>query len=225
MTATIDEARVHVTAGGVFLEGNLAVPAEARGVVLFAHGSGSGRHSPRNRFVAEQLWAADLGTLLIDLLTESEEEEERYTRHLRFDIDLLAGRLAGATDWLGGDPRTAGLPVGYFGASTGGGAALVAAARQPDRVAAVVSRGGRPDLAGDALPQVTAPTLLIVGGNDEPVIELNEWALARLGSRTKELVLVPEASHLFEEPGALGEVARRAADWFTRHLGGAYRTE
>lgn len=217
-TRTLTEESVRVTAGRVDLEGNLTVPDRPRGVVLFAHGSGSGRHSPRNRFVAEHLVNAGLSTLLIDLLTEAEEWEEMYTRHLRFDVGLLADRLAGATDWLAADPRTARLSVGYFGASTGGGAALVAAARRPGRVAAVVSRGGRPDLAGNALPRVTAPTLLIVGGDDEPVIEMNEWALARLGSPAKQLVIVPGASHLFEEPGKLEEVARLAADWFTRYL-------
>lgn len=217
-TTAIDDAPVRVDAGSVTLEGNLSVPADARGVVLFAHGSGSSRHSARNRFVARQLVAAGVGTLLIDLLTEDEERAEQYTRHLRFDIPLLAGRLAGATDWLAADPRTAALPVGYFGASTGGGAALVAAAERADRVAAVVSRGGRPDLAGDALGRVKAPTLLIVGGDDEPVVGMNEWALARLGSPVKELRIVPGASHLFEEPGTLEEVARLAADWFARHL-------
>lgn len=215
---TIDEAAVRVSAGGVTLDGNLTLPDAATGVVLFAHGSGSSRFSRRNRFVAEQLWAAGLGTLLIDLLTADEEQAERFTRHLRFDIGLLANRLAAATDWLAADPRTAHLPVGYFGASTGGGAALVAAAAMPGRVAAVVSRGGRPDLAGDALPRVTAPTLLIVGGDDEPVVGMNRWALARLGSPVKELVVVPGATHLFEEPGTLDEVARLAADWFARHL-------
>jgi putative phosphoribosyl transferase len=214
----IDEAPVRIGAGRVALEGNLTVPDGARGVVLFAHGSGSGRHSPRNRFVAEQLVSAGVGTLLFDLLTEEEERAEMYTRHLRFDIGLLAGRLVGATDWLAADARTAALSVGYFGASTGGGAALVAAAERPERVAAVVSRGGRPDLAGDALPRVTAPTLLIVGGNDEPVIEMNQWALERLGSPAKRLEIVPGASHLFEERGTLEEVARLAADWFTRYL-------
>jgi pimeloyl-ACP methyl ester carboxylesterase len=159
-----------------------------------------------------------LATLLVDLLAEEEEAVDRYTAHLRFDIGLLADRLVGATDWLTEDPRTAGLSVGYFGASTGGGAALVAATTRPDRVGAVVSRGGRPDLAGDALRAVRAPTLLIVGGDDEPVIGMNEEALARLGAPVKRLVIVPGASHLFEEPGKLEEVARLAADWFTRHL-------
>src|SRR6516164_6098637 len=216
-TTTVEEP-VRVAAGPVALEGNLGVPEGARGVVLFAHGSGSGRHSPRNRFVARQLRAANLATLLLDLLTEEEEAEDRHTAHLRFDIGLLADRLIGATRWLAEQPQTAGLSVGYFGASTGGGAALVAAARCADRIQAVVSRGGRPDLAGEALPAVRAPTLLIVGGDDEPVIGLNEQALARLGAPVKQLVIVPGASHLFEESGKLEEVARLAADWFTRYL-------
>ena len=212
------EETVRVATGRVTLEGNLGLPANAGGVVLFAHGSGSGRHSPRNRYVAERLRAAGLGTLLIDLLTEREEAIDAHTAHLRFDIGLLADRLVGAIDWLAADRRTAGLPIGLFGASTGGGAALVAAAQRPDRVAAVVSRGGRPDLAGAALPTVRTPTLLIVGGDDDVVITLNEQALARLGSAVKELVIVPGATHLFEEPGKLEEVARLAADWFARHL-------
>lgn len=213
------EQSVRVAAGPVTLEGNLNIPERAKGVVLFAHGSGSGRHSPRNRFVAAHLGAAGLATLLVDLLTEEEEVADRHTGHLRFDIGLLADRLVGATEWLAEDSRTATLPVGYFGASTGGGAALVAAARCPERVAAVVSRGGRPDLAGEALPKAKAPTLLIVGGDDVPVIGMNEEALARLAAPVKELSIVPGASHLFEEPGTLEEVARLAADWFTRHLG------
>ena len=219
-SATIDEHSVHVNAGSVVLQGSLAVPDQPRGVVLFAHGSGSGRRSPRNQFVARELQSAGLATLLIDLLTEEEEQAERYTRHLRFDIGLLAGRLIGATDWLASEPSTANLSVGYFGASTGGGAALVAAAERRDQVAAVVSRGGRPDLAGAALPLVLAPTLLIVGGNDERVIEMNDWALARLGSSIKRLEIVPEATHLFEERGTLEEVARLATDWFTRYFPG-----
>ena len=217
-TSNAVEEQVRVESGPVTLMGNLGIPEGARGAVLFAHGSGSGRHSPRNRFVARQLRAAGLATLLLDLLSEDEEAMDRYTAHLRFDIGLLAERLIGATDWLAEDSRTAGLSVGYFGASTGGGAALVAAARRPDRIGAVVSRGGRPDLAGDALPAVRAPTLLIVGGDDEPVISLNEEALARLAAPVKKLVIVPGASHLFEESGKLEEVARLAADWFTRHL-------
>lgn len=225
MSRTLDrtdsEQSVRVPAGSVTLDGNLGLPAGAAGIVLFAHGSGSGRHSPRNRFVAGQLRQAGLGTLLIDLLTEAEERVDARTAHLRFDIGLLADRLVGAIDWLGREPRTAGLPVGLFGASTGGGAALVAAARRPDRVAAVVSRGGRPDLADGALPTVRTPTLLLVGGDDDVVITLNEQALRRLGSPVKELVVIPGASHLFEEPGKLEEVARRAADWFARHLSAA----
>src|SRR5262245_19430558 len=205
------EHPVRVAAGPVTLEGNLAIPEGARGVVLFAHGSGSGRHSPRNRFVARALREAGLATLLIDLLTEQEEAVDRSTAHLRFDIGLLADRLGGATDWLTDDPQTAGLSVGYFGASTGGGAALVAAVRRPTVVGAVVSRGGRPDLAGEALPAVLAPTLLIVGSDDEPVIGLNEDALQQLGAPVKKLVIIPGAGHLFEEPGKLEEVARLAA--------------
>jgi dienelactone hydrolase len=218
MASAIEEVPVRVSAGRVALEGNLLVPEGARGVVLFAHGSGSGRHSPRNRFVAQQLAASGLASLLIDLLTEEEERAERFTRHLRFDIGLLAGRLVAATDWLADDARTSALAVGYFGASTGGGAALVAAAERPNQVAAVVSRGGRPDLAGDALPRVRAPTLLIVGGDDQPVIGMNEWALVRIGSPVKRLEIVPGASHLFEEPGKLEQVAQLASDWFTRYL-------
>jgi dienelactone hydrolase len=211
------ERLVRVPAGPVTVEGNLGVPDGARGVVLFAHGSGSGRHSSRNRYVARALRDAGLGTLLIDLLTAEEEAVDRHTAHLRFDIGLLAERLVGATDWLASQPETANLAVGYFGASTGAAAALVAAAERP-AVAAVVSRGGRPDLAGDALPRVRAPTLLIVGGADVPVIGLNRQALDRLGSADKQLVIVPGAGHLFEEPGALEEVARLAAEWFARHL-------
>jgi pimeloyl-ACP methyl ester carboxylesterase len=211
-----EEVRIQI--GPVGLAGNLTVPPDPRGLVLFAHGSGSGRHSSRNRFVATVLQEASLGTLLFDLLTEKEEAIDRYTAHLRFDISLLADRLVGATDWLADESRTSGLSVGYFGASTGGGAALVAASQRSDLVSAVVSRGGRPDLAGESLPAVRAPTLLIVGGDDDPVIGLNEEALARLGSTEKELVIVPGASHLFEEPGKLDVVARLAADWFTYYL-------
>jgi dienelactone hydrolase len=216
-----EELSVQVPAGRVTLEGDLGLPATAhttRGVVLFAHGSGSSRFSSRNRFVAGQLRKAGLATLLIDLLTADEEAVDVHTAHLRFDIGLLAERLVHATHWLTRHPKTADLPVGHFGASTGGGAALVAAAQLPDEVRAVVSRGGRPDLAGEALPRVSAPTLLIVGGHDLPVIEMNQKALARLGAAEKELVIVPGATHLFEEPGALEEVARLAADWFGRHL-------
>jgi len=213
-----DQDTVQVEAGRVKLEGNLVVPERTRGVVLFAHGSGSGRHSPRNRFVAGQLNSAGLATLLVDLLTEQEEAVDQYTARLRFDIGLLAERLMGATDWLARNEETAGLPVGYFGASTGGGAALVAAARLANQVGAVVSRGGRPDLAGDALPAVRCPTLLIVGGDDAVVIGLNQGALAQLGAKVKELQIVPGASHLFEEPGKLEEVAGLATAWFGKYL-------
>jgi dienelactone hydrolase len=215
-----DDARertVQVEAGSATLEGTLAVPNGARGVVLFAHGSGSSRHSPRNRYVARTLHARGIGTLLVDLLTEAEEAVDVRTRHLRFDIGLLADRLVGALRWLEAEPSTRALPVGLFGASTGGGAALVAAARLADRVGAVVSRGGRPDLAGDELPNVRCPTLLIVGGHDEPVIELNERAMARMVAPVR-LEIVPGATHLFEEPGALEEVARLAGEWFATHL-------
>jgi dienelactone hydrolase len=209
----------------VTLDGDLVLPEAARGVVLFAHGSGSSRHSPRNRRVARVLNEAKLATLLIDLLTPEEEAIDLRTAHLRFDIGLLADRLVGVTDWLTQNADTRHLRVGYFGASTGAGAALVAAAERPDVVGAVVSRGGRPDLAGPALEQVRAPTLLIVGGDDLPVIELNRAALEQLRCE-KRLVIVPGATHLFEEPGALDEVARLAREWFERHLmpAGAHAT-
>lgn len=213
----MDEREVRVWVGSVILEGNLDIPESARGVVLFAHGSGSGRHSPRNRYVAEELQQAGLGTLLIDLLTSEEEEIDLRTRHLRFDIGMLAERLVGGTDWLAQNPDTQSLRVGYFGASTGAGAALVAAAERPNAVGAVVSRGGRPDLAREDLPRVVAPTLLIVGGEDHPVIGMNREAMAQLRVE-KELKIVPGATHLFEEPGALEDVARLAAGWFSRYL-------
>jgi putative phosphoribosyl transferase len=212
-----DERLVRVAAGLATLEGNLSLPEGARGVVLFAHGSGSSRHSPRNRHVARLLNEAKLATLLIDLLTSDEEAIDQWTAHLRFDIGLLAERLVRVTDWLTQRPDTRDLRVGYFGASTGAAAALVAAAERPQVVGAVVSRGGRPDLAGPALARVQAPTLLIVGGNDFQVIELNRAALAQLRCE-KQLVIVPGATHLFEEPGALDEVARLAREWFEHHL-------
>jgi putative phosphoribosyl transferase len=214
----MEEREVRVPVASVTLEGNLGVPEGARGVVLFAHGSGSGRHSPRNRYVAQELRQAGLATLLVDLLTPEEEEVDLRTRHLRFDIGLLAERLAGATDWLKREPNTRNLCVGYFGASTGAGAALVAAAERPEEVGAIVSRGGRPDLAGEALPRARAPTLLIVGENDVPVIEMNREAMERLRVE-KELKIVSGATHLFEEPGALEEVTRLASDWFVGYLG------
>ena len=205
------------------LDGNLTLPASPIGVVLFAHGSGSSRHSPRNRYVARLLNEAKLATLLIDLLTLDEEVIDARTAQLRFDIDLLAERLVDATDWLTQFPDTKHLRIGYFGASTGAAAALVAAAVRPDVVGAVVSRGGRPDLAGAALTRVKAPTLLIVGEDDIQVIELNRQALAQLRCE-KQLVIVPGATHLFEEPGALDVVAQLARDWFQRHLIAGART-
>jgi putative phosphoribosyl transferase len=212
-----EDRLVQVPVGRVALEGNLRLPERAGGVVLFAHGSGSSRHSPRNRYVARMLNEANLATLLLDLLTPEEEAVDARTAHLRFDIGLLTERLIGATDWLTKHPDTRHLRVGYFGASTGAGAALVAAAERPDAVGAVVSRGGRPDLAGQALARVRAPTLLIVGGDDLQVIQLNRVAFAQLVCE-KQLVLVPGATHLFEEPGALDEVARLAREWFERYL-------
>jgi dienelactone hydrolase len=218
-----EERPVHVAAGAVTVQGNLVVPEGASGVVLFAHGSGSGRLSPRNRSVAGKLADRGLATLLIDLLTAEEESIDLRTAHLRFDIGLLANRLADATEWLITQPATRPLRIGYFGASTGAAAALVAAALRPESIRAVVSRGGRPDLAGEALPRVQAPTLLIVGGNDHAVIGLNREALAQLTCE-KRLEIVPGATHLFEEPGALETVARLAGDWFLRHLGAAEKT-
>jgi dienelactone hydrolase len=207
---------VQVGAGRTALPGDLAVPDHARGVVLFAHGSGSSRRSPRNQRVAASLHHARFATLLMDLLTDEEERVDRRTRELRFDIPLLAGRLTGAIDWLSRHQATAELPVGAFGASTGAAAALIAAAERPDEVRAVVSRGGRPDLAGDALPRVRAPVLLIVGGADTAVVGLNEQAARRLARA--ELSLVAGATHLFDEPGALEQVMRLAADWLSRWL-------
>ena len=212
MSKAFAETIVHVQVNEVSLEGALAIPEAAHGVVLFAHGSGSSRHSPRNNFVAERLRQAGLGTLLIDLLTEGED----VTWRARFDIDLLTDRLAATTRWLQRHPAARDLDIGYFGASTGAAAALQAAAELGDGSGAVVSRGGRPDLARE-LNRVVAPTLLIVGGDDEPVIALNQQAYAQL-TCAKDLVIVSGATHLFEEPGALEEVARVAADWFTRHL-------
>lgn len=212
-----DERDVRVAADDITLEGTLLMPPQAQGMVLFAHGSGSSRHSPRNRFVAEQLREGALGSLLLDLLTVEEEAIDERTLHLRFDIGLLADRLIHAIEWLGRQPETSGLPLGLFGASTGAAAALRAAAARPEVVDAVVSRGGRPDLAGNALPLVEAPTLLIVGERDGQVIELNERAMARMRAPVR-LVIIPGATHLFEEPGALERVARLAREWFVHHL-------
>lgn len=213
-----EECTVKVSAGRVVLEGSLCVPEGATGVVLFAHGSGSSRLSPRNQQVARVLREGGLATLLFDLLTPHEEMADERTGRLRFDIRLLADRVVAATDWLKQEPESKRLDIGYFGASTGAAAALVAAAERPDVVGAVVSRGGRPDLTGEALPLVKAPTLLLVGGRDHEVLMINRQALERLRA-PKELVVVPEATHLFEEPGALEEVARLATDWFVAHLG------
>lgn len=206
-----------IPAGEVALEADVDVPEAARGVVLFVHGSGSSRHSPRNRYVAGELQSAGLATVLVDLLTAEEERLDARTGELRFDIGFLARRVVTLTDWLAGHEPTAGLAVGLFGASTGAAAALVCAATRPDTVSAVVSRGGRPDLADQFLPMVRQPTLLVVGGRDEVVIKLNRQAMTLLGGEAR-LEVIPGATHLFEEPGALEEVARLARDWFVRYL-------
>ena len=211
---------VQIQAGQAVLSGNLHIPKGAVALVLFAHGSGSSRHSPRNQFVARTLNNAGLATLLFDLLTPEEESIDTRTAELRFNIGLLAERLVHATKWAKQQEQTRDLRIGYFGSSTGGGAALVAAAEVPEDVGAVVSRGGRPDLADKALPKVQAPTLLIIGGNDDVVIELNEQARDRMRCEVK-LEIVPGATHLFEEPGALEKVAKLASDWFVSHIGGA----
>ena len=209
---------VQIPAGRALLSGNLTIPDDAIALVLFAHGSGSSRHSPRNQFVARTLNGAGLGTLLFDLLTPEEEALDIYTREHRFNIGLLAERLVHATKWIRQQEASRDLRIGYFGSSTGGAAALVAAADLPQDAGAVVSRGGRPDLAGDALPRVQAPTLLIVGGNDDIVIELNEMARDQMRCEVK-LEIIPGATHLFEEPGALEQVAKLARDWFVAHIG------
>ena len=211
------ENEVKIPFGGVVLNGNLNVPLGAKGIVMFAHGSGSGRFSPRNQYVAKEFNKAKIGTLLFDLLTSDEEEEDMVTAEYRFNIGLLAQRLIGATEWLKKDPLANNCALGYFGASTGAAAALIAAAKLPNSIAAVVSRGGRPDLAADYLPQVVAPTLLLVGGLDAEVIELNRQAMDQMSAERK-LVIVPGATHLFEEPGALEEVAKLSKDWFLRYL-------
>jgi dienelactone hydrolase len=210
---------LRIPVAGVLLEADVTVPEQARGVVAFAHGSGSSRHSPRNRYVAGELQAAGLGTVLADLLTEQEEELDARTGELRFDISLLAVRVIALTDWVTEYEQTTGLTVGLFGASTGAAAALVAAAARPERVGAVVSRGGRPDLAGEFLRLVRAPTLLVVGGNDEVVIDLNRRAMQKLSVEAR-LAIVPGATHLFAEPGTLEQVAELARDWFVVHLAG-----
>ena len=216
-TASQQEVLISIPIHSVNLPGNLNLPEAAQGIVLFAHGSGSSRHSPRNRFVAEVLQESGFGTLLIDLLTEEEEGMDYYTSQLRFNINLLATRLVGVTDWLLQNESTRDLKIGYFGASTGAAAALVAATQRPQQVSAIVSRGGRPDLASSVLYRVKAPTLLIVGGYDEPVIAMNQSAFAQLQVET-ELKIVPKATHLFEESGALETVAQLASQWFQSHL-------
>lgn len=214
---SIDMRSVIIPAG-VMLHGDLSLPGDAKAIVVFAHGSGSSRRSRRNQGVAARLQRAGFATLLFDLLTADEALLDERTGHLRFDVPLLAERLAKVTDWLGAHAPTRGLRVGYFGASTGAAAALVAAAALPSIVRAIVSRGGRPDLAGPYLGRVMVPTLLIVGGNDSPVIEMNQAALRQLASATKELVIIPGATHLFEEPGALEHVSDLALEWFERHF-------
>jgi putative phosphoribosyl transferase len=214
-----EECPVHIAAGEVVLEGSLCIPEKALGLVVFAHGSGSSRLSPRNIFVAGKLRRSGLGTLLFDLLTADEERIDSVTAELRFDTELLAARLIYTTDWLVKRPEAGNLKIGYFGASTGAAAALIAAAERPEYIGAVVSRGGRPDLAGEALPLVKAPTLLIIGGDDFQVIEINREAMEEMKAR-KEMAIVPGATHLFEEPGAMEKVADLAAAWFARYLGG-----
>ncbi len=215
MTRVVLEIKIPVN--DVFVEGNLTVPSGAKGLVVFAHGSGSSRFSPRNEYVAREFNNASMGTLLFDLLTLKEERQDMLTGEYRFNIDLLADRLVGVTESLKKDTSTKGLALGYYGASTGAAAALIAAARLPNDVSAVVSRGGRPDLAGQYLPDVKAPTLMLVGGWDEEVIELNKQAQSKMTNENK-LVIVPGATHLFEEAGKLEEVAKLSTEWFTRYL-------
>ena len=212
-----EEKVVEIPSGEVTVIGNLSSPSKARSIVVFAHGSGSSRFSPRNTKVAREINASGMSTLLIDLLTEEEEATDMYSGEYRFNIDLLAKRLADATEWVVKNPATKNSAVGYFGASTGAAAALIAAAKLPEYVKAVVSRGGRPDLAGNYLPHVKAPTLLIVGGDDVEVIELNREAREQMTAQTK-IVIVPGATHLFEEPGKLEQVAKLAIDWFVQYL-------
>jgi putative phosphoribosyl transferase len=217
ITSILHKEQVSIPAGTVLLAGDLIIPENTDGIVAFAHGSGSSRHSRRNQFVAGVLQEGRLATLLMDLLSEEEEVEDAYTAEYRFNIPMLAERLVAAVDWLSAYSETARFNIGLFGASTGGAAALIAAANRPNKVKAVVSRGGRPDLAANFLSRVQAPALLIVGSNDEPVIEMNQMALDKM-TCPKELVLVPGATHLFEEPGALEQVARLARQWFAKNL-------
>ena len=214
---THQETKVKIPISSVVVEGNLTMPPGSKGIVLFAHGSGSSRFSPRNQYVAKEFSKAKIGTLLFDLLTSKEEEQDMFTAEYRFNIDLLAERLIGATEWLRKDLREKRYTFGYFGASTGAAAALIAAAKLPNDILAVVSRGGRPDLAAGYLPQVVAPTLLLVGGLDTEVIKLNRQAMAQMTTE-KKLVIIPGATHLFEEPGKLEEVAKASKDWFLNYL-------
>jgi putative phosphoribosyl transferase len=213
-----NNSEIRIPINSITLEGNLIIPEGAKGIVVFAHGSGSSRHSSRNQYVARELQKGGLGTLLFDLLTADEERIDMVTAHLRFDIDLLANRLVDVTNWLLNNPDTKNLNMGYFGASTGAAAALIAAKEHSNSIKAVVSRGGRPDLAEKALPGVKAPTLFIVGGEDFQVIDMNQWAFDRLTVKEKQLKIVPGATHLFEEPGTLEEVAYLAGEWFKKYL-------
>ena len=217
MQRTPNEHRVHISVGTYTLEGNLTIPKGAKGIIVFAHGSGSSRMSPRNQLVAQILSEAEYATLLFDLLTKEEENIDNLTGEYRFDIKLLGNRLISATDWVVENKETKGLNIGYFGASTGASAALLAAADRPEKVKAIVSRGGRPDLAKAELGSVQAPTLLIVGGRDDTVIQMNEWAFQKL-TCTKKLLIIPEATHLFEESGKLEQVANAAKEWFKEYL-------
>ena len=212
-----NQTEMKIPLGNVVVEGTLTLPLGTKGVVLFAHGSGSSRFSPRNQYVAKEFNKATIGTLLFDLLTQEEEETDMVTAEYRFNIPLLAKRLVGVTEWLRNDTQTKKLAFGYFGASTGAAAALIAAAKLPNEIAAVVSRGGRPDLAGEYLPNVVAPTLLLVGGLDTEVIELNQEAMDQMTAE-KKLTIIPGATHLFEEPGTLEQVAKFSKDWFLRYL-------
>jgi putative phosphoribosyl transferase len=217
MTSAGMEQALKIPVGNIEVEGNMFLPEDAGCLIIFSHGSGSSRFSPRNQYVAKEFNKAGMGSLLFDLLTPNEEEEDDLTGQYRFNISLLSQRLVSVTDWLQNDPQTSSLKLGYFGASTGAAAALIAAAKLSRLVSAVVSRGGRPDLAGQYLPDVRAPTLLLVGGDDEEVIELNKQAQAQMTNKNK-LVIIPGATHLFEEPGKLEEVSRFAADWFNQYL-------
>ncbi|ADI74420.1 dienelactone hydrolase [Methanohalobium evestigatum Z-7303] len=217
MNTGSEDKTVQISVDSEQIEGDLTIPNNPDGIIIFAHGSGSSRHSPRNKYVAQNLQDNGFATLLIDLLTPDEDETDRLTGRLRFDIDLLSRRLVTATNWVLNNPETSNLNIGYFGASTGAAAALIAAAQHPMYINAVVSRGGRPDLAEHIFDRVQAPTLLIVGGNDPKVIELNKWAMERMNAK-KKLEIVPGATHLFEEPGKLEEVSRLAGEWFKQYL-------